>query len=62
MLVVVGDEHCWALQELVRQHPLLLGVQPHRAKQVLGRLRAAGFEGEELCELLRQYPGILGKE
>ena len=52
----------WALQELVREHPLLLGVPPAQARQVLRRLQSAGLAGEELYELLRQYPGILGKE
>ena len=51
-----------APQELVREHPLLLGVQPDQARRVLGRLQAAGLAGEDLHERLKQYPGILGRE
>jgi hypothetical protein len=47
---------------MVRAHPALLAVPPGGAARVLRALQAAGLVGEDLRALLRQYPGVLGRE
>lgn len=49
------------LQAVVREHPLILGVELDQAAMVVKTLRAAGLGDDELRQLVEAFPGVLSK-
>lgn len=49
------------LQAVVREHPLILGVELEQAALVVKMLRVAGLNDDELSQLVKAFPGVLSK-
>ncbi|BDA43520.1 hypothetical protein COCOBI_04-5320 [Coccomyxa sp. Obi] len=49
------------LKAVVREHPLIMGVELERAASVVKMLRAAGLNDDELRQLVQAFPGVLSK-
>ncbi|CAL8468517.1 g8057 [Coccomyxa elongata] len=49
------------LKAVVREHPLLLGVELEQAALVVKMLRVAGLNVDELSQLVKAFPGVLSK-